>query len=116
MRRVALAAGVVGALLLGAGPVLGFQETPEAPPEAPSVAPDASKNPAVQMQTPAAGPASVQPPQKSEANMFGVNILPKMDFGLELLYSQQPAELQQVTPLPEDDEDLTVFGKVRRHF
>ena len=48
--------------------------------------------------------------------MFGVNILPKMDFGLELLYSQQPAELQQVTPLPEDDEDLTVFGKVRRHF
>ena len=48
--------------------------------------------------------------------MFGFNILPKMDFGLELLYSQQPMELQQATPLPEDNEDLTVLGKVKRHF
>ena len=48
--------------------------------------------------------------------MLGFNFLPKMDFGLELLYSQQPMELQQVTPLPEDNEDLTVLGKVKRHF
>jgi hypothetical protein len=25
-------------------------------------------------------------------------------------------ELQQATPLPEDNEDLTVLGKVNRHF
>ena len=50
------------------------------------------------------------------AKLFGFSILPKMDFGLELLYSQQPMDLQQVTPLPEDNEDLTVLGKVKRHF
>ncbi len=116
MRRVALAAGVIAALLVGAAPALAFQETPEAPPEAPSVAPDASKDPAMQMQTPAAGPASAQPAEKSHAKMFGFNVLPKMDFGLELLYSQQPMQLQQTTPLPEDNEDLTVLGKVKRHF
>jgi hypothetical protein len=115
MRRVALAAGVIAALLVGAGPALAFQETPEAPPEALSVAPDASKDPAVQMQTPATGSAS-QPAEKSGAKVLGFNILPKMDFGLELLYSQQPMELQQATPLAEDNEDLTVLGKVKRHF
>ena len=116
MRRVALAAGVIAALLVGAGPALAFQETPEAPPESLSVAPDTSKNPAMQMQTPATGPASAQAAEKSGAKVLGFNILPKMDFGLELLYSQQPMELQQATPLPEDNEDLTVLGKVKRHF
>lgn len=116
MRRFALAAGVIAALSVGAGPALAFQETPEAPPEAPSLAPDASKRPAMQVQTPAAGPPSAQPADKGAAKLFGFSILPKMDFGLELLYSQQPMDLQQVTPLPEDHEDLTVLGKVKRHF
>ena len=116
MRKVALAAGVITALLVGAGPALGFQETPEAPPEILSVTPDSSKDRAMQMQTPAAGPAAAQPAEKSGAKVFGFNILPKMDFGLELLYSQQPMELQQATPLQEDNEELTVLGKVKRHF
>ena len=116
MRKVALAAGVIAALLVGAGPARAFQETPEAPPEILSVTPDPSKDPAMQMQTPAAAPTAAQPAEKSGAKVFGFNILPKMDFGLELLYSQQPMELQQATPLQEDNEDLTVLGKVKRHF
>jgi hypothetical protein len=116
MRKATLAAGVIAALLVGAGPALAFQETPEAPREVLSIAPDASKDPAMQMQTTATGPASGSPAEKSGAKVFGFNILPKMDFGLELLYSQQPMELQQATPLPEDNEDLTVLGKVKRHF
>jgi hypothetical protein len=116
MRKATLAAGVIAVLLVGAGPALAFQETPEAPPEVLSIAPDASKDPAMQMQTPATGPASAPPAEKSGAKVFGFNILPKMDFGLELLYSQQPMELQQATPHPEDNEDLTVLGKVKRHF
>ena len=116
MRKVALAAGVIAALLVGAAPALAFQETPEAPPEILSVTPDPSKDPAMQMQTPAAAPAAAQPAEKSGAKVFGFNILPKMDFGLELLYSQQPMELQQATPLQEENEDLTVLGKVKRHF
>ena len=70
----------------------------------------------MQLQTPSTGPAAVQSAEKSGAKLFGFNLLPKMDFGLELLYSQQPMELQQATPLPEDNEDLTVLGKVKRHF
>ena len=116
MRKVALAAGVIAALLVGAGPAFTFQETPEAPPEILSVTPDPSKDPAMQMQTPATAPAAAQPADKGGAEVFGFNILPKMDFGLELLYSQQPKELQQATPLSEDNEDLTVLGKVKRHF
>ena len=116
MRKVALAAGVIAALLVGAGPALAFQETPEAPPEILSITPDPGKDPAMQMQTPATAPAGAQHAEKSGAKVFGFNILPKMDFGLELLYSQQPMELQQATPLQEDNEDLTVLGKVKRHF
>ena len=59
---------------------------------------------------------TAQPTEKRGAKLFGFNILPRLDFGLELLYSQQPIELQQATPLPEDNEDLTVLGKVKRRF
>ena len=115
MRKSALAAGVIAALLIGVAPAFAFQETPEAPPEVLSVAPNINEGPAMQLQTPSTGPAAVQPAEKSGAKLFGFN-LPKMDFGLELLYSQQPMELQQAAPLPEDNEDLTVLGKVKRHF
>ncbi len=114
MRNRALAAGVIAALLLAAAPALAFEETKEAPPETLQLAPEA-KDPAVQLQTPAAG--ATQAPEKSGgAKVFGFSILPKMDFGLELLYSApHAADLQQVTPL-EENEDLTVLGKVKRHF
>jgi hypothetical protein len=116
MRNSALAAGVIATLFLGAGPAFAFQETSEAPPEILSVAPDVNDDSSLQLQTPATGPASAQPTEKRGAKLFGFNILPRLDFGLELLYSQQPIELQQATPLPEDNEDLTVLGKVKRHF
>jgi hypothetical protein len=113
MRNIALAAGVIAALSIGAAPAFAFQETPEAPPEVLQLAPEA-KDPAMQLQTPATG--ATQAPEKSGAKVFGFSILPKLDFGLELLYSEpQAADLQQVTP-PEDNEDLTVLGKVKRHF
>jgi hypothetical protein len=114
MRNRALAAIVIAALSIGATPAFAFQETPEAPPEALQLAPDA-KDPAMQLQTPASG--ATQAPEKSGgAKIFGFSILPKLDFGLELLYSEpQAADLQHVTP-PEDNEDLTVLGKVKRHF
>ena len=49
MRNTTLAAGVMAALLLGAGPASAFQETPEAPPEVLSVAPDANNDPSMQL-------------------------------------------------------------------
>ena len=114
MRNRALAAGVIAALSIWAAPAFAFEETKEAAPEVLQLAPEA-KDLAVQLQTPATG--TVQAPEKSVgAKIFGFSILPKLDFGLELLYSEpQAADLQQVTP-PEDNEDLTVFGKVKRQF
>jgi hypothetical protein len=116
MRIVALWAGVVATLVLGAGPVLAFEETSEAPPAVLRVAPDA-KDPAMQLQT----PTPVQPPgpspEKSGTKLFGFSLLPKLDFGLELLYSEPRAmDLQQGTPSEDNNDDLTVLGKVKRQF
>jgi hypothetical protein len=101
----------MAALWIGAGPALAFEQSPEAPPLA---APDA-KAPAVQLQDPA--PGTAQSSETSGTKLFGFSLLPKLDFGLELLYSQQPMDLQQggITTL-DGNGDLTVLGKVKRSF
>jgi hypothetical protein len=117
MRKSALAAGLMAALVGGTGPAFAFQETPEAPPDALSLAPKPSQDPAMPLQTPSTGPGPDQPAEKGGSKLFGFTLLPKLDFGLELLYSAPQSsslELQQGT-LP-DDDDLTVVGKVKRHF
>jgi hypothetical protein len=114
MRIRALTVGVVATLVIGATPALAFQETPEAPPEVLQLTPDA-KDPTMQLQSPATSPAQAST-DKSGTKLFGFSVLPKLDFGLELLYSApQPPDLQQGT-LPDDNQDLTVLGKVKRHF
>jgi hypothetical protein len=116
MRIGALSAGVIASLFLGAGQASAFEETREAPPAALQVAPDASQ-PAMQLQTPAPGQT---PPstEKSGTTLFGFSFLPKLDFGLELLYSEpQAMDLQQQgSPTDGGNGDLTVLGKVKRHF
>jgi len=115
MRRAwAVMAGVMAALWIGAGPALAFEQSPEAPPLAAQVAPDA-KAPAVQLQDPA--PGTAQSSETGGTKLFGFSLLPKLDFGLELLYSQQPMDLQQggITTL-DGNGDLTVLGKVKRSF
>ena len=49
--------------------------------------------------------------------MFGYDLMPKLDFGLELLYGQngQQMELQSLDTF-EGAGDLTVLGKVKRRF
>jgi hypothetical protein len=50
-------------------------------------------------------------------NVFGYNLFPKLDFGLDVLYGQdqQQLELQGPTTL-EENGDVTVLGKVKRRF
>jgi len=116
MRIGALSGGVMATMLLGAGPALAFEETNEAPPAVLQVVPDA-KDPAMQLQTPAPTQAQARTTEKSGTKLFGFSILPKLDFGLELLYSEpQAIDLQQGTPTNEGNDDLTVLGKVKRHF
>lgn len=120
MRRAwTITAGAMAALVIGAGPALAFEETPAPPPaEAVQVLPEIT-GPTLDLQTPATGPGAEQGPEQSGGQVFGFSVLPKLDFGLELLYSEQPMALQQGT-LPQGslphDSDLSVLGKVKRHF
>jgi hypothetical protein len=115
MRKpLAVLTGVTALLL--AGPASAFEQTPDAPPPAAAQAAPPAKPPTAQLATSAAGVA--QPaPAPSGAKVFGFGILPKLNFGLELLYGdkqQQDLELQQGA-LP-DDNDVTVLGKFKRQF
>jgi hypothetical protein len=42
--------------------------------------------------------------------------LPKMDFGLELLYGADQTENRDTGPAKEDQEDLTIHGSVKHRF
>lgn len=51
--------------------------------------------------------------------MFGYTVMPKLNFGLELLYGdgQPQLDLQQAGPSFEDENrDVKVLGKVKRRF
>ncbi len=115
MRRPFAIAGVMAALSIGAGPALAFQQAPEAPPAEVTEAAPPSKAPALQVGNPNA-PADASTASKG-VKLFGYSILPKLDFGLELLYGQEQEQLQlQQGPTFEEYEDVTVLGKVKRRF
>jgi hypothetical protein len=98
-------------LFMAAGSAWAFQE------ERPATAAD-----------PAAPAASVATPEAEKPDGTDVNIpglgklgtLPKMDFGLELLYGAnegKPAEPQSSNPAATpDEEDLTIRGTMKHNF
>ncbi len=113
----------LSAVLLGAAlPALAFQEqtvggAPEAQTSAPA-APDASSatRPAEMQLTPE---EANKPSEGTEVRIPGLGklgVLPKMDFGLELLYGAN--EARPVTPDPQDqsDDDLQIRGSVKHNF
>jgi hypothetical protein len=63
------------------------------------------------------GVSADQSADSGGVKMFGYSILPKLDFGLELLYGEDDKELQIQRGLSVDEsQDVTVLGKVKRHF
>jgi hypothetical protein len=120
MRRLFLTTvGLITALSLSAGSALAFQELPVPPPPSPSGdnAPQA-KPPTLQLATPKAS-AGQQAGDKGGLNVFGYHILPKLNFGLELLYGedqQQQLDLKAPSAILNDNSDVTVLGKVKRRF
>lgn len=63
------------------------------------------------------GAAVVQQETGTEIRIPGLGklgTLPKMDFGLELLYGA--AEKSPQDPLPDDNQDLTIRGSVKHKF
>ena len=122
MRRAYAIAGVMmAALLVAAPPAMAFEELPEAPtPDPLQVAPDNS--PALDLQTPStAAPVPSEAAEKSGAKVFGLNLLPKLDFGLELMYGEDHRlDMQQQGASsgasPYDNGEVTVLGKFKHQF
>lgn len=115
MRSLLAIAGLMTAISLGGGPALAFQETPAPPPAETTEGAPQAKAPALQLGNPG---AAADPEAESEGvKMFGYSILPKLNFGLELLYGQeqQQLELQQGQTI-EENGDVSVLGKVKRRF
>ncbi len=113
MRRSVFIVGLV-ALSLGSAPALAFQEMPEPPPaDVPAASPQAGP---LQLGMPGGGAA----PETEEGglSMFGYTVLPKFDFGLDVMYGQDQQQLELQGPPITDNEsgDVTVFGKVKRRF
>ena len=116
MRRILVIAGLLAALPFGSAPAFAFQETPVPPPSASVAATPQAKPAPLQLATP--GVAADQKVDQGGVKVFGHTILPKLDFGLELLYGEDEPQLQlqQGGPSFDDPQDVTVLGKVKRHF
>lgn len=101
------------ALALVASSAMGFQEQ-----KAGSSAPAAAAAPAQVDQKPAAQVAPGAAETGPEVRIPGIGklgVLPKMDFGLELLYGA--AEGKPAADVPRDNnEDLTIRGSVKHRF
>jgi len=118
MRRSRTIAALAFALTLGAAaPAVAFQEIP-VPPPSPSGAQDAepqAKPPALALGSPSTKEAVAD---RGGISIFGYTLMPKLDFGLDLLYGQDQGqlELQQGLTTFDADSDVTVLGKVKRRF
>ena len=122
MRRLFAIACLMAALSFGSGQALAFQETPEPPPadlpQAGQASPDAL---ALQLGTPNAAP-SAPGADKADGglNLFGYTVLPKLNFGLDVLYGQDEQQLQlggkDDIDMLDENGDVSVLGKVKRRF
>jgi hypothetical protein len=118
MRRSIAIAGLMAALSFGGAPAFAFQETP-VPPASPNEAPQAPPPvEALQLGSPAGAVAPKEKP--GGLNLFGYTVLPKLNFGLDVLYGQDQQQLPLGAPdnssTLEENGDVSVLGKVKRRF
>jgi hypothetical protein len=111
MRRSVFIAGLL-LLSLGGAPALAFQEMPEPPPaDVPVATPQLGP---LQLGTQGGG---VPETEQGGLSMFGYTVLPKFDFGLDVMYGQDQPQLDLSPPITDEESgDVTVLGKVRRRF
>jgi hypothetical protein len=118
MRGLVSIAALLIALSFGGGQALAFQEMPAPPREDPA---EAAAKP-----TPQPDPLHLATPGSAEAvpqadagglNLFGYTVMPKLNFGLDVLYGQDQPQFQLNSPNTiEETSDLSVVGKVKRRF
>lgn len=114
--------GVGLALTLVSSSALAFQEQGGAPPVAPA-APEAKAAPQPAPASPDADMSFSAPDLDSGAGtevripgLGKLGVLPKMDFGLELLYGANESKQQEQPQQQQSDEDLTIRGTVKHNF
>ena len=120
MRKVLAVAGLMAAQSFGSGQALAFQETPAPPPaEIPQAGKAEANALALQLGTPNAAPAAPKA-DSGGLNLFGYTVLPKLNFGLDVLYGQDEQQLQlggtDDIDMLDENGDVSVLGKVKRRF
>jgi hypothetical protein len=119
MRKLAAIAVVMAALSFGSGYAFAFQETPPPPPANDAEETPAPQAPPLQLGTPSGAQADQQADRKG-LKLFGYTVLPKLDFGLDVLYGQDQQQLQlggtDNSGTLEENGDVSVLGKVKRRF
>ena len=117
MRGLASIAALLIALALGGGQALAFQEMSAPPPED---AAEATPKPKPQQDPLLLGTPGNEASPRADAGglkLFGYIVMPKLNFGLDVLYGQDEQQLQFKGPSTvEENGDVSVLGKVKRRF
>lgn len=111
--------GALAAFVLLSQPAFSFQETPAVPPSA------SNGQPPTQAPSPGEEAPSFAIPEGelgdagsgTEVRIPGLGslgVIPKLDFGLELLYGAAESEVVEEDPL--GDDELTIRGSVKHKF
>ncbi len=119
MSRFVVALALAAALVAGHG-AFAFQEQKGSTPQATEAAPVPAEAAPGDPKAGLSDEAAVKPEAGTEIRIPGLGklgVLPKMDFGLELLYGAaegQPSD--QPAPAVNPEDDLTVRGSVKHRF
>jgi hypothetical protein len=121
-----IVAGISAVLLASTGPVRAFQQEPVAPiqPAPPGAKSKPSAKPAAIVPVPPPTDNLTTPSSPAQAassggsfEIFNYGVLPKLDFGLDVLFGK-PGDALQDSPASglDNDSDIGVLGKMKRSF
>jgi hypothetical protein len=118
MRGLVSIAALLIALSFGSGQALAFQEMPAPLPEDAAAATPATKPQQDPLRLGTPGNAEAAPQADAGGlKLFGYTVMPKLNFGLDVLYGQDEQQLQFKGPSTiEENGDVSVLGKVKRRF
>jgi len=116
-KQLAVFGGMLALLTIGSGPAAAFEETTVAPQAAPAANQLQSDGLAMDLQFPNDGEIDGGEGLKIQSSGT-LKVMPKMDFGLELLYSSKDEDdtLAHAGSDLEDGDDIKVLGTIRRRF
>ena len=103
--------GLVAALALVSSAAYAFQETQPAP----AASGDAGKQSVVAPLAPDAAPAAKGTPVRIPG-LGTLGVIPKMDFGLELLYGAADQSAKRPDPSKTEQDDVLVGGRIKHKF